>query len=356
MKLGARMVEFAGWEMPILYSSIVGEHVHTRTACTVFDISHMGRLTIRGPQAGDLLQKTCTRQLDDAKVGRSYYSHICRADGGILDDVIVSRYEGHWGVVCNASNRDKIVAWLTEHAAGLDATLTDETESTAMIAIQGPATMALVSKIVPLPVGDLKRYGFTTGETMGMAFTIFRSGYTGEDGLELVMPAGVAQMAWRFVVDGAKNAGVEIRPAGLGARDTLRLEAAMPLYGHEMTEEIDSITAGQAWCVDTSKDFIGAAALRAVAEAGPQRKLVGLELEGKRIGRQGYAIVDADGAKVGVVSSGSHSPTLERAIAMGFVPPALSEPGTALGVDVRGKVAAATVVPLPFYKRNKSRT
>ncbi len=348
-------MDFAGWEMPLLYTSIVEEHQQTRTGCTIFDISHMGRLLVRGGQGGDLLQKTCTRQLGNAKVGRSYYSHVCNESGGILDDVIVSRYESHWGVVCNASNREKIVAWLSGHADGLDATVEDKTTETAMIAIQGPVTIELAGRILPFEVSDLGRYGFTTGSYMGMEYTIFRTGYTGEDGIEVVLPAGAIAMAWQFIVDGAKNAGAEIRPAGLGARDTLRLEAAMPLYGHELTEQIDSITAGQGWCVDLSKDFIGVEPMRAVAEAGPKRKLVGLQLDGKRIARQDMNILDGDGDgdghTVGVVTSGTFSPTLDASIAMGFVDAALAEPGTSVRVDIRGTAADARIVPLPFYKR-----
>ena len=353
-QLGARMVDFAGWEMPLLYTSILEEHHATRNGCTLFDISHMGRLTITGDGAGDLLEKTCTRRLSDAKVGRSYYSHMCNEAGGILDDVIVSRYESHWGVVCNASNREKIVAWLTHHAESFDATVEDATFATAMLAIQGPATLDLAAKVLPLPVSDLKRYGFSSGKYVGMAYTVFRSGYTGEDGLEVILPAGAAAMAWQFMVDGAKNVGAEVKPAGLGARDTLRLEAAMPLYGHELTDEIDSISAGLAWCVDLTKDFIGAEAMRGVAERGPQQKRVGLRLEGKRAAREGQNILDAGGNLVGSVTSGSFSPTLEAPIALGFVDPVVSEPGTDLRVDIRGTQAHARVVPLPFYRREKS--
>jgi aminomethyltransferase len=352
-QLGAKMVDFAGWEMPVLYSSILEEHRYTRSDCTLFDISHMGRLTITGGQASQLLERTCTRALGEAQVGRSYYSHICNEAGGILDDVIVSRYETHWGVVCNASNREKIVAWLNRYAADYDAQIKDTTFDTAMLAIQGPATLDLADKVLPLPVGDLKRYGFTSGKYVGMAYTVFRSGYTGEDGLEVIMPAGAVAMAWQFMVDGAKNVGAEIKPAGLGARDTLRLEAAMPLYGHELTEEIDSISAGHRWCIDLTKDFIGAKAMRAVDEQGPERTLVGLRLAGKRAARQGQAILDASGRAVGTITSGSFSPTLETPIALGYVEPAVDEPGTALQVDIRGTHAEAQVVPLPFYKREQ---
>ncbi len=352
-QLGARLVEFAGWEMPILYSSIVDEHRHTRRACSIFDISHMGRLLIRGDQAQDLLNRTCTRQLGDATAGRSYYSHICDESGGILDDVIVSRYETHWGVVCNASNRERIVAWLTRHGQGLDVTVDDTTTDTAMIAIQGPETINIADQVMPLPVGHLKRYGLTTGTYLGMNYTVFRSGYTGEDGLEIVLPAGAAAMAWQFMIDGARNLGAEIKPAGLGARDTLRLEAGMPLYGHELTERTDSISAGQGWCVDLSKDFIGADALRAKVAAGPRRTLVGLRLEGRRIARQEAEVRDTDGRSIGAVTSGTFSPTLEASIAMATVDTDFAAPDSRLVVAIRDKAVDAVVVPLPFYKRAK---
>jgi len=359
VELGARLVEFAGWEMPLLYTGIVEEHLHTRAVCSLFDVSHMGRLKLTGVGSQALLQRVCTRNVGDQAVGQSRYSHMCKETGGILDDVIVSRYPSHWLVVCNASNREKILAWLRRHAEGTDVQVEDQTLQTAMVALQGPKTLDIAARLLaglPLPLADLKRYHFLSGNYAGFEFTVFRSGYTGEDGLEVILPATAAGLAWQFM-RGAEDRPPDateatVKPAGLGARDTLRLEAAMPLYGHELTEEVDSLSAGQGWCVDLSKVFIGAEAMRRIKERGFKRKLVGLELEGKRTARQHYAVL-AGGKPVGEVTGGTFSPTLNKSIAMAYVPPEHAQPGTRLAVDIKGKPIDAVVVPLPFYKRPK---
>ena len=343
------MVDFAGWEMPILYAGILEEHNQTRSAASLFDVSHMGRLELRGPDAEALLQLVCTRQLGDAQVGQSRYSHVCNPDGGILDDVIVSRYSDHWLMVCNASNRDRIAAWLKQHAAGKDVQINDLTEQTLMVALQGPMVLNILAAKLPIPLGDLKRYRFKSGDFMGIPYSIFRSGYTGEDGVEMVLPAGVAPLLLPMVT-GTLDDGLGIRPAGLGARDTLRMEAGMPLYGHELTEQTDSISAGLAWCVDLGKDFIGVEKLREVAARGPGRKLMGLELEGRRIARPGAAVLDGS-RPAGQVTSGTFSPTLGKSIAMAYIESALAQPGRRLDVNLAGKANPAVVVPLPFYKR-----
>jgi len=349
---GARMVEFAGWSMPIVYTGIVEEHVHTRMACSVFDVSHMGRLRIDGADGESFLNRICTRNLAGAEVGRSYYSHVCREDGCILDDVIVSRYEDHFLMVCNASNRDKIVAWLKRHAEGGDVRLTDQTRSTAMVAIQGPRTMDLAAGLVPVDLSGLKRYRFLTTELLGMPFSVFRSGYTGEDGLEVICPAAAARMLLPQLTGTKESPHQEIRFAGLGARDTLRIEAAMPLYGHELTEEVDSLTSGQGWCVDLSQDFIGAEPMRRLQAEGLPRRLVGLMLDGKRIARQHHKVL-ARGRQVGEVTSGTMSPTLGSSIAMAYVRTEHAAEGTELEIDLGSKTVPAKVVALPFYKRAK---
>lgn len=350
---GARMVEFAGWSMPIMYTGIQEEHVHTRTACSVFDVSHMGRLRIGGKGAEALLQRLCTRNLTGAEPGRSYYSHICRDDGGILDDVIVSRFESDWGIVCNASNRAKIVAWVDRHRAGTDVTLADHTMTTAMLAVQGPRTMELARDIAGQDFSDLKRYHFRTFDLMDMPIIVYRSGYTGEDGLEVVFPAALAGVLVPRLLGTTEKPHPVIKPAGLGARDTLRLEAAMPLYGHELTEDVDSLTAGQGWCVDLTREFIGAGAMRRLSEQGLPRKLVGLELDGRRIARQHQQIYGGDKA-VGDITSGTLSPTLGKSIAMGFVASAFAAENSTLEVELGGKRVPARVVKLPFYTRAKS--
>jgi aminomethyltransferase len=349
MRLGAKMVDFAGWEMPLLFSSIIEEHRHTRNAASVFDVSHMGRIELSGPDAEDLLQRVCTRQLGDAAVGQSRYSHVCNESGGILDDVIVSRYEDHWLMVCNASNRERIRDWLGLQASGREVTLVDKTEETMMIAIQGPEAVGLLARMLPIPVADLKRYHFHSGDYMFTPYSIFRSGYTGEDGIEIIMPAGIAELIAGFLQGGDVD-DHGLKPAGLGARDTLRLEAGMPLYGHELSEETDSLSAGLGWCVDLKKDFIGVEALRRVAQAGPRRRLAGIELEGRRIARQ-YMPVIHENRAVGEVTSGTFSPTLQRSIAMAYVDSALARDGQPLAVDLGGRQAEAKAVKLPFYKR-----
>ena len=277
---------------------------------------------------------------------------MCKDDGGILDDVIVSRYEDHFLVVCNASNREKLLGWWEKQRRGFNVDILDRTFETAMVALQGPEAMGTIGQILPIPLDDLKRYRFKTGNMMGIDYFVARSGYTGEDGVEIILPAHIALMAVRMLVERAEQLGRPIKPAGLGARDTLRLEAGMPLYGHELTEDWDSITAGQEWAVDLTKDFIGGAVLKRIKAEGPRRKVAGFELDGKRIARQGATIL-LDGAEVGVVTSGTQSPTLGKNIAMGLLNAELCAPGAKVTIDIRGNKCDATVVPLPFYKLKK---
>jgi len=340
------MVEFAGWEMPVCYTSIIAEHNHTREAASLFDVSHMGRIELRGDEAEALLQLVCTRQLGDMVPGQSRYSHVCNEDGGILDDIIVSRYEDRWLVVCNATNREKIVGWLERQGQDHNVAITDTTVSSMMIALQGPKAAEILASKAPIPIDELKRYHFVTGSLIFFNYTCFRNGYTGEDGFEMIVPASIAPHLGMFL--GSNESG--IKPAGLGARDTLRLEAGMPLYGHELSEQVDPISAGQGWCVDLNKDFIGANALRRVKEAGPTRRIVGLTLAGKRIARQ-HAPVYQGEREVGEVTSGTLSPTLGRSIAMAYVDESLAQPGTIVSVGVGPARVEAEIVKLPFYKR-----
>ena len=350
--MGARMVEFAGWSLPVMFAGIAEEHVHTRTACSVFDVSHMGRLKVAGPDAERFLNRLCTRNLAGAEVGRSFYSHICREDGGVLDDVIVSRLETRWGIVCNGANREKILGWLNRHKPDFDVEIGDETMSTAMLAMQGPKTIELAEGLTGLDLSKLKRYRFMTHEFMMAKMLIYRSGYTGEDGLEVVAPAGLAKMLAPQLLGTPDKPDPVIKPAGLGARDTLRIEAAMPLYGHELSEEVDSLTAGQGWCVDLTKDFIGADAMRKLKERGLPRRIVGLEVEGRRIARQHHEVYAA-GREAGEVTSGTLSPTLGKSIAMAFVSSEHCEEGTEVEIGFGSRRVAAKVVKLPFYKRPK---
>jgi len=349
-RLGARLIDFGGWEMPVMYRGIQEEHVHTRAAASIFDVSHMGRIIFNGADAEALLQHVCTRNIGKLKVGRCGYSHVCNERGGILDDVIVSRFESHLLMVCNASNREKILGHLREHARGRKLTIEDTTLQTVMMAVQGPATMELFQQFVPLKLDGMSRYGFVTGSYMGTPYSVFRSGYTGEDGVEVVLPTAAGVLVWDMITQDGGTDRVTVKPAGLGARDTLRLEAAMPLYGHELNEQIDPISAGCKWCVDLEKDFLGVEVLRKIDAEGPRRKITGLHLDGKRIARQGMKVW-ADGKEVGEVTSGTLSPTLEKSIAMAYVDSGLSVEGRRLEVDLRGSRVEAVVVALPFYKR-----
>src|SRR5688572_26642424 len=314
---GAKLVEFAGWEMPILYRSIVDEHEQTRNSGSIFDVSHMGRLNFSGRDAQAFLNKVATRNVSDQVVGQSRYSLVCNEQGGILDDVIISRDQKNWLMVCNASNRAKLVKYFGEvrRDTGLDFDMTDNTEATGMVAIQGPKVIDRLAEVLPIDIRGIKRYHFEIANAVFFKVTVFRSGYTGEDGVEVVLPAKMAGTAIKMLSPAQNKADATIKPAGLGARDTLRLEAAMPLYGHELSETIDPLSAGLGWAADLAKDFVGAVALRAIQQAGVRRKLVGLELEGKRIARQG-APIKIDEANVGEVTSGTLSPTLQKSIAL----------------------------------------
>jgi aminomethyltransferase len=351
--MGGRLVDFAGWEMPIVYrDGIISEHEHTRRSGSIFDVSHMGRLHFAGKDATAFLNHVLTRNVAEQKIGQSRYSLVCSASGGVMDDIIVSRDVKNWIMVCNASNRDKLVAYFQQvrNDRGFDLDFSDQTESTAMVALQGPKIIDRIADILPVDVRALKRYGFETGSLMLTKFTVFRSGYTGEDGVEIVIPAKVAGMAMKMLAGKMDKPDAVIKPAGLGARDMLRLEAGMPLYGHELNETIDPISAGLGWAVDLKKEFIGGDALRKIAEEGPRRKLVGLELEGRRIARQGTPVVKF-GNVIGEVTSGTFSPTVQKSIAMAFVDSAHAAEGTDLDVDLKGTSNPAKVVKLPFYKR-----
>ncbi len=351
---GARMVGFAGWEMPIVYRGIVEEHEQTRGSGSIFDVSHMGRLFFSGRDAVAFLNLVLTRNVAQQKVGQSRYSLVCNDAGGVLDDVIVSRDQKNWILVCNSSNREKLVKHFGEvrRNSEFDFDMADQTEATAMVALQGPKVIEKLSDVLPVDIASLKRYEFMTGDLMLTKFTVFRSGYTGEDGVEIILPAKAASMAMKMLADKTDRPGATLRPAGLGARETLRLEAGMPLYGHELTEAIDPLAAGLGWAVDLDKEFIGASALRKIASQPLSRKLVGLELEGKRIARQGTLVKSAQ-ASVGEVTSGTLSPTLGRSIAMAYVAASDAAEGASLGVELKGVVNPAKVVKLPFYKRPK---
>ena len=349
--LGAKIVEFAGWLMPIQYSGILEEHRAVRSAAGLFDLSHMGELVVEGPEAGAALAKALISDPPSLAVGRAQYSMICAADGGIIDDLIVYRLaEDRFMVVANASNADVVSDELAARLDGFKAVLDDQSLATGLVAIQGPRSIDILQPLTDLDLAGIRYYGVAEGEVAGIHAQVARTGYTGEDGFELFVDVASTGEAWDRVLDAGRSHGLV--PVGLGARDTLRLEAGMPLYGHELTEQTDPISAGLGWAVDLTKDFIGAEPLRKIAEAGPKRKLVGLELEGKRIARQGAPVLQ-NGQAVGEITSGTLSPTLQKSIAMAYVDADRANEGTALAVDLKGTSVPAQVVKLPFYKRPK---
>jgi aminomethyltransferase len=355
---GARFVDFAGWEMPMSYGSIIDEHHACRTGAAFFDVSHMGRLRITGRHARKFLDRVCTRLILGMERGQVRYSLVCNERGGVRDDVLVYCYdEDDYMMVVNASNRLKILDWFRaiKERENLTFSMDDVTAETAMAAIQGPKVMELVagfSREIP----TLKRYRFAEKSLMIAKLTVSRTGYTGEDGVELVMGSTVAKFVLPMLLREKEGVTAAVRPCGLGARDSLRTEASMPLYGHEITEEIDPLSAGLAFAVKLDKGaaderegrFIGQDALEAIAKAGPKHKLVGLEVEGRRAARQGMGI-HRGGEHVGHVTSGCLSPTLDRVIAMGYVPTELSAVGTEFEIDLGKAKAAAKVVKMPFY-------
>jgi aminomethyltransferase len=344
---GGRMVEFGGWDLPVQYSTITDEHTAVRTAAGLFDISHMGRLSFGGPGALDLIQHVYTNNAATMKDFQVRYGLVCNERGGIRDDVLVYRWPYGWAMVVNASNRGKIVDWLQQHKGTRDVQITDQTPTTAMVAVQGPKAAELCRGIVAADVEKLAYYHAAPTQYHGKGCVVSRTGYTGEDGLEFMVGAGQAVELWEELV------GRGARPCGLGARDTLRFEAAMPLYGHELNEETDPLKAGLAWAVKLDKgDFVGRDALQRRRQDKTLRQRVGLELDGKRIARDGAAVLQG-GREVGRVTSGTFAPTLNRSLAMAYVEPGCTPAGTALDVDIRGKTAPARVVPLPFYRRPK---
>jgi aminomethyltransferase len=363
---GGRMVDFAGWRMPVQYASIVEEHVATRTAAGLFDVSHMGRLAIDGAGSQAWLESLLTRRVADMPVGRARYTLVTSDAGGveILDDALVTREADagdgspRMSMVVNASNRERVVAWLRSRLPASGVSLRDRTLDTAMIAVQGPLALGVVTGLCTPPdaarIAALKNYTACAASVAGAAAAASRTGYTGEDGVEIVVAAGDAERVWTAIHEAGSPHG--LRACGLGARDTLRLEAGMPLYGHELVADSDPFAIGLELAVNLDgvdgrpRDFPGAAAFRQLRDRPRGRVRVGLALDSKRIAREG-APVRRDGAEVGGVTSGSFCPTLGHAAALALVDGDVAAPGTALEVVIRDQPHAARVVPLPFYKR-----
>jgi len=352
VKLGARMVPFAGWEMPVQYRGVTEEHKAVRTAAGIFDVSHMGQLLLRGEHAAEVVNYLITNDAKKLVDGQALYTCACNESGGILDDLIVYRVEAtSWLIVCNASNREKIVAHFRKYAEN-HCEFEDASDRTAMIALQGPKAL----EIAALAGGDgpalaqLPNFHFRDAVLANVHTTVARTGYTGEDGIELFCAPEHAAQVFRVLIDLGRAHGLE--PAGLGARDTLRLEARLSLYGNDIDETTNPIEAGLGWVVKLDKgDFIGRDALERVKREGPHRKLVGFEMTGRGIARHGYPLLDSQGVKVGVCTSGSPGPTVGKNIGLGYLPVAMSAIGTKFLVDCRGRSVEAVVVKTPFDKR-----
>jgi aminomethyltransferase len=349
--LGARMVDFAGWRMPIQYTGIIEEHRAVRERAGLFDLCHMGELFVDGPEAGDSLAAAVTTDPRTLALGRAQYSMICAPDGGILDDLIVYRLAAdRFLVVANASNAAVVSDALAERFAGRRAILDDRSLATALVAIQGPAARGILGPLAFVDLDAIRYYGIAEGTVAGIPALVGRTGYTGEDGFEVFVEAAAGTTVWDALMDAGRAAG--LAPVGLGARDTLRLEAGMPLYGNELDRETTPFEAGLGRVVKLAKagGFVGRDALARAAEAGPRKSLVGLAVRGRGIARHGHAVWAGE-RRTGVVTSGTMSPTLGVPVAMAYVAPGDSAPGTMLDVEIREARAAAEVVPLPFYTR-----
>jgi len=351
--LDARLVDFAGWRMPIQYTGILEEHRAVRQRAGLFDLCHMGELFVEGPDAGDALAFAVTTDPRTLAIGRAHYSMICAPDGGILDDLIVYRLaDDRFMVVANASNAAVVSDALAERFEGRRAVLDDHSLATALVAIQGPAALGILAPLTDLDLDAIHYYGISEGAVAGVAGLVARTGYTGEDGFEVFVDAAAATTVWDALATAGEAAGLV--PVGLGARDTLRLEAGMPLYGNELDRATTPFEAGLGRVVKLAKagGFVGRDALAAAAAAEPRRRLVGLVVRGRGIARHGHPVWSGERAS-GLVTSGTMSPTLGVPIAMAYVAPADSAPGTMLDVEIREARAAAEVVPLPFYTRSR---
>ncbi|HVR40380.1 MAG TPA: glycine cleavage system aminomethyltransferase GcvT [Thermoanaerobaculia bacterium] len=346
--LGGKMVDFGGWELPVQFSGILDEHEAVRTKAGIFDVSHMGEITVRGPQALALLQKTTCNDVSALSDGRAQYNGLLYPTGGFVDDILIYRLGADdYFVVVNASNSDKDFDWMHESAQGLEVDVRNASSEWAQLAIQGPDAEKTLQTLTDLPLAPIKYYRFAKGVFDGANAIVSRTGYTGEDGFEIYVEPEDAPRIMRHLVD------LGVKPCGLGARDTLRLEAKMALYGNDIDHTTTPIEADLAWIVKLEKgDFAGRDVLSREKDEGPRRKLVGFEMIDRGIGRHGYPIVDGS-EEVGVVTSGTHSPTLKKAIGLAYLPLDKSAQGNEFTILIRGKETRARVVPTPFYKRAK---
>lgn len=352
--LGARLVEFGGWDMPVQYSGIIEEHQAVRTKAGLFDVSHMGEFKVEGSDALAFLQYLVPNDVSRLAIGQALYTQLCRPDGTTIDDLLIYHLaENHYMLVVNAANIDKDYAWIESHAQKFaNVTLSNQSDTTALIALQGPLAASILQPLADVKLDEIKYYHFAPGQVAGIRCLISRTGYTGEDGFELYCPSVDVAKLWQTLLEAGKPQG--LLPAGLGARDTLRLEAAYCLYGHELDDETNPLEAGLGWTVKLKKgaEFIGQSALQQAKEQGLKKRLVGIELLERGVPRSGYAIYDGE-QRIGILTSGSHGPTVQKSIGLGFVDPEHAKAGTRVQIEIRGKRVAAQVVALPFYKRGE---
>ena len=349
------MVDFGGWEMPVQYSGITDEHMAVRSGAGLFDVSHMGQIEIAGTDALAAVQHITSNDASRLTVGRIQYSALTTPSGGVVDDVLVYGWgESHYLLVVNAGNISKAARWITAQVADLggDVAVVNASSRYALLALQGPASAEVLADLCTIDLGALKYYHFAAGEVAGARAIVSRTGYTGEDGFEVFLQPAQATRVWDAML--LAGAGVDIRPCGLGARDTLRLECCMRLYGNEMDETVSVLEAGLGWIVGWQKpSFLGHEALRAQREHGVTRRIVAFEMTDRAIARRGHAVLRGDEA-CGQVTSGTQTPFLQKALGMAMVPVDMAAPGQVLVIDVRGRRAAARVVAEPFYKRSRA--
>ena len=352
--LGARMVPFGGWDMPVEYSGITAEHMAVRTAAGLFDVSHMGEVEIAGKGALEAVQHITSNDASKLQIGQIQYSGLTSPDGTFVDDLLVYRFgPSHFLLVINAGNIDKDWNWIATRAkeASPEVAIVNSSDRYALIAIQGPNAEAILQTQTAIDLAAIKYYWFAHGEIAAVRGTVSRTGYTGEDGFEIMVPPAMAPTVWAALLQAGKSHG--LIPAGLGARDTLRLEASMRLHGNDIDETTTVVEADLNWIVGWNKtEFLGRDVLHAQKAGGTARTLVGFEMTERAIGRHGHQVFH-NGQKVGIVTSGTQTPFLKKAIGMAYVPPALKAPGTEIEIDIRGRRAKAVVVPMPFYKRPK---
>jgi aminomethyltransferase len=353
---GARMVPFGGWDMPVEYSGISDEHLAVRTRAGLFDVSHMGEVEIAGNDALAAVQRITSNDASKLAIGQIQYSALMTPQGTFVDDLLVYRWsDSHFLLVINAGNIAKDFAWISEQVnnGGFgDAVAVNSSSRYALLAVQGPEALGIVQSLTSVDLAPLKYYWFAHGEFAGIRGTVSRTGYTGEDGFEIFVPPAAAEKLWNAILEAGK--GVGLVPAGLGARDTLRLEAAMRLYGNDIDDTTTVLEADLGWIVGWKKDdFLGADVLRRQKAEGLSRKLVGFEMIDRAIARHGYDVY-VDGEKAGVVTSGTQTPFLKKAIGMAYLPVAAATPDREFEIDIRGRRVRARVVPMPFYKRPRS--